>query len=486
MAYQDKFRDTKPKHRVIDTHGLLGRRLLADRIFECLVDDSDPCETMFIGGFQDPMDYTPQMLNAVARRLGFPKYDPKDEEQKVIAAHVCFPAACLVNPYDKEERLGPVLDYRGREVKPSLSSRAHALQIAELLNSPKSEIRNVVVFDYEEKYVELMLSKVWSAPIDVYVCDWTVDEPEGMFPRGEAAAESWRDGCKSFGQLSSEQPKYLLDKLVPEKALTLIPAASYNCKTWFTVAMCDAISRGRDLWCFKGPSTPVPVIYHVPEMNESLVRHYMATVGVEDSENFLVRPMESGLWALDDARMLESANGRLVVLDTAGYFNPADDSSSYQQSLRFATLVYNLMVAGGAVGVVGLYHPPKYSKEESSWTLENSVLGSAGYGGILRSCLRMANLNPDLNDPNVWVYVQGLKNPGLKPFQLCGPMPLKMKVPPGQSPYLSALQSGDSKYSEAASMFEQKIPQRQVAEQLNLSLGKVNKMHKEWEASKDF
>jgi hypothetical protein len=35
-------------------------------------------------------------------------------------------------------------------------------------------------------------------------------------------------------------------------------------------------------------------------------------------------------------------------------------------------------------------------------------------------------------------------------------------------------------------MFEKEIPQRQVAEQLSLSLGKVNKMHKEWQASKEF
>ena len=58
---------------------------------------------------------------------------------------------------------------------------------------------------------------------------------------------------------------------------------------------------------------------------------------------------------------------------------------------------------------------PDNRHEES---LETSILGSAGRGGILRSCLRMKNLNPDLNDGNPWVYVQGFKNPGLKPFQL--------------------------------------------------------------------
>lgn len=463
MAFPEK--SSKPKHRVIDVCGLAGRRLLVDRVYSALADQFDPSDALTISDVRDGVDMGVQLRKALVEKRGM--------EPEFVGAHVRH--CDLDAPLKK--------NFMGQEILPTLDSRRYALGYASLLNSPESEVRTLIV-DGGEEYLGLLLENVRNVGLTVYVVA-LFDERDGLFPR-EADAESWRDQCKSFGQLSAEQPKYLLEKLVPEKALTLIPAASYNCKTWFTVAMCDAISRGRDLWCFKGPSAPAPVIYHVPEMNESLVRHYMATVGVEDSDNFLVRPMESGLWALDDARMLESAGGRVVVLDTAGYFNPADDSSSYQQSLRFASLVYNLMVAGGALAVIGLYHPPKYSKEEATWTLENSVLGSAGYGGILRSCLRMANLNPDLNDPNVHVYVQGLKNPGLKPFQLCGPMPLKMKVPPGESPYLSALRSGDAKYAEAAAMFEQDVPQRKVAEQLDLSLGKVNKMHKDWKASKDF
>jgi len=143
-------------------------------------------------------------------------------------------------------------------------------------------------------------------------------------------------------------------------------------------------------------------------MNESWVRFYMDRVGVEDSENFLVRPMELGVWPLDDQKFLKSGEGRLVVIDTSGYFNPAEDTSAYQQSIAFAELVFNVLQAG-AEAVIGLCHPPKYASQ---------------------------NLNPDLNDPKIWLYVQGMKNPGLKPFQLEGPAPLRLKVPPGESPYL--------------------------------------------------
>ena len=89
-----------------------------------------------------------------------------------------------------------------------------------------------------------------------------------------------------------------------------------------------------------------------------------------------------------------------------------------------------------------LYHPPKYSKNKKDtgnvMTLENQILGSAGYGGVLRSCLGMRNLHEDSNK-GLWVYVQGLKNPGLEgPFQIEG-VPLKLIKKPGESLYLSEL-----------------------------------------------
>jgi hypothetical protein len=303
----------------------------------------------------------------------------------------------------------------------------------------------------------------------------------------------WREGCKSKSQLSNTLPKFLLGGLIPEKCLTFITGPSYHCKTWLAVQSGNAVITGTDLWCFDGPGESVPVIYHVPEMNEALVRQRMDQVGIEDSELFLVRPMELGIWALDDPRMLKSSEGRLVYLDTQGFFNPADDAGDYKQALKFGQLVFNLLT-NGARGVVALAHPPKYAtqhlQKEPPWTLENSVLGSAGYGGILRSCLRVRNLNLDLNDPNVWVYVQGLKNPGLKPFQLQG-LPLKMKVPPGESPYLHALLGGiegqeDPRYLRACEMFTQKLSQRKVQEALKpISIGLVNKWHKKWKAERE-
>jgi hypothetical protein len=219
-------------------------------------------------------------------------------------------------------------------------------------------------------------------------------------------------------------------------------------------------------------------------MNEAFVRHYMAAIGFQESENFLVRPMESGLWSLNDPRMLRSSEGRVVFLDTAGYFNPADDQSNYSQSLKFANLLYTLL-QNGAVAIEALFHPPKYATQENQlWTLENSILGSAGYGGILRSCLRVKNLNPDLNDKNVWLYVQGMKNPGLMPFQLSGPPPLKMKVSPGESPYLKDLDVSaiDPRREVAFKGFKENKPHKVLAKELKVSSSTLTDWRKEWVA----
>jgi len=251
-----------------------------------------------------------------------------------------------------------------------------------------------------------------------------------------------------------------------------------------------AISTGKPLWgVFDGPREPIPVLYHVPEMHEALVRQYMEKLEIEDSEMFLVRTMEHGIWPLEHPRMVESSKGRAVFLDTMGYFNPANEESSYKQSLEFARLAYRLL-NGGCEGLIGLYHPPKYSTVETVWTLENSILGSAGYGGILRSCLRLKNLSSDLNDSNVHVYVEGLKNPGLKPFQLEG-IPLKMKVPPGKSPFLKDLSKCriDPRYAKACELFEKGLSQRDARDHFDdpkPSLGTINKWHQKWESENSF
>ncbi len=171
-------------------------------------------------------------------------------------------------------------------------------------------------------------------------------------------------------------------------------------------------------------------------MNEALVRERMDKLEIKSSSAFLVRAMEAGTPFALDNQMLECSRGAVVCLDTMGYFNQGDDIANYKESIKFGEMCFRLMTEGGALAVIALTHPPKNTANQNTMSLENMVIGSAGYGGLLRSCLGIRNLNTDLNDPKLHVYVQGLKNPGLRPFQLKG-IPLGMFN--RQSPYLDAI-----------------------------------------------
>lgn len=286
---------------------------------------------------------------------------------------------------------------------------------------------------------------------------------------GEKIA-NWRSECKDFGQLTTELPRFLADGLFPEACITAITGHSFNSKSWFALQSGWQISQGEPVFGYFNVPKRVKVIYHCPEMHEAQLRYYASVIGVKQCEEFLFRSMESGIWQLDDARMLASAKDRLVFLDTQSFFNPTDDGNSYNQAMKkFGGLCFNLLSQGAVgIGMVGHLAKPMQNKAgriiEPPWTLENSIIGSAGYGALLRSLLRVKNLNPDLNDHKVHLYVQGMKNPGLKPFQLKGPAPLQMFAEPGKSPFLSQLLAGDDKYAEACVLFEKgDKTQREVA-----------------------
>jgi hypothetical protein len=133
--------------------------------------------------------------------------------------------------------------------------------------------------------------------------------------------------------------------------------------------------------------------------------------------------------------------------------------------------------------VCALYHPPKYSKSKKEtgnvMTLENQILGSAGYGGVLRSCLGMRNLHEDSNK-GLWVYVQGLKNPGLGgPFQIEG-LPLKLVKRPGESPYLSELlKDSGSKREEILAMLNDGKSVREICKTHRVSPNTVTRLKQE-------
>ncbi|HEX6822683.1 MAG TPA: AAA family ATPase [Candidatus Sulfotelmatobacter sp.] len=365
------------------------------------------------------------------------------------------------------------------------ATKQHALHIASKL--PQST-QIVVIW---EPYVEAgdldylpEFQKRWP-DVDVVIFHRVCDKV-GVVVEGDE--EDWRNSTFSILELPKDRPKHHVECLIPEKALTMVPAPSYTGKTHLCIELGLSMALATDfLGHFKGPSEPVPVIYHVPELHASLFGDFVTRLNrwerlKGNEEMFLVRPLEFDLWQLDSPQMVESSRGRYVFLDTFGYFNDGDDSTSYNQAIEFAKKVNNL-IRQGCLGVCGLYHPPKYAKNKKETgnilTLENQILGSAGYGGVLRSCLAMRNLHEDSNK-GLWVYVQGLKNPGLGgPFQIQG-FPLELVKKPGESKYLSELLKGDnSKQDEALAMLKDGKSVRAICKELSISSKTFSKWKQE-------
>jgi len=358
---------------------------------------------------------------------------------------------------------------------PDFATKQHALHIASKL-PPSTQM--VVIWEPYVEAGDLDAFKHFQdrcPDVDVVIFH-RVSEKCGVVV--ESGAENWRKDTSTFIELPQDKPVMLVEHLIPEKALTVMAAPSYTGKTHIAIEVGLALATGSHfLDHFKGPAQPVPVIYHVPELHASLIRTFMQRLGAEERlkkclENFLIRPLERDLWPLDSPQMVDSSRGRYVFLDTFGYFNDGDDSASYNQAIEFAKKI-NHLIREGCLGVCGLYHPPKYSKDKRTtgnvMTLENQILGSAGYGGVLRSCLAMRNLHDDSNK-GLWVYVQGVKNPGLEgPFQIEG-VPLKLIKKPGESPYLSELlKEGGSKRDDAIAMMRAGKGRREICKALIVS-----------------
>lgn len=302
----------------------------------------------------------------------------------------------------------------------------------------------------------------------------------------ECDDDDWRKDTKTILELSSEQSIMYIEGLLPEKALTMITGPSFTGKTYQALEMALSLATGTDyLNHFKGPIKPLPVVYHVPELQEKIVRDYLRRLDGENrlkghEEMLLIRPLELLTWQLDSKKMLESSRGRYNFLDTCGYFNDGDDSASYGQAIEFAKKI-NTLIREGCLGVCGVYHPPKYSKSKKEtgnmMTLENQILGSAGYGGVLRSCIGMRNLHDD-PAKGLWVYCQQLKVHGLQPYQVEG-VPLQLIKKPGESQYLSELLKGGSKREEALELLRQEKSVREVCKTLGVSPNTVSKWKQE-------
>ncbi len=326
------------------------------------------------------------------------------------------------------------------------------------------------------KYLPLVRSKCPDLPIYMFH-DYHIDK-FGVEREGSGRKEDY-----TFSTLPEDEEEDVLEHLLAKNALTMMPAPSYTGKTHCALSMGLSLVKG-EAWLgkFRVPQK-VPVRYFVPELSAGRFKKFMRRIAPPEvwkqyEDSFMVRPLDCDLLLLDSEEMIAKCKGHYVFLDTLGYFMGLDDNSSYTAAIEFAKKI-NHLIKEGCLGVCGLYHPPKYSKLKKETgnilTLENQILGSAGFGGLLRSCIALRNLNKDSNE-GLWCYVQGLKNPGLgKPFQIRG-FPMEYL---GESPYLSELLKTGNKKEQALELRATGKTRKEVCNTLGVSPNTLTKWEKE-------
>lgn len=326
------------------------------------------------------------------------------------------------------------------------------------------------------KYLPLVRSNCPDLPVYIFH-DYHIDK-YGVEREGSSRKEDY-----TFSTLPDHEEEDVLEHLLAKEALTMMPAPSYTGKTHAALSMGLSLVTG-EAWLgkFRVPEK-VPVRYFVPELSAGRFKKFMQRIAPSEvwkqyEDRFKVRPLDCDLLLLDSEEMIEKCRGCYVFLDTLGYFMGLDDNSSYAAAIEFAKKI-NHLIKEGCLGVCGLYHPPKYSKLKKETgnilTLENQILGSAGFGGLLRSCIALRNLNKDSNE-GLWCYVQGLKNPGLgKPFQIKG-FPMEYL---GESPYLSELLKTGSKKELAKQMIEEGKTNKEIQTCLKMSPNSLSELRKE-------
>ncbi|MGD0510757.1 MAG: AAA family ATPase [Candidatus Micrarchaeaceae archaeon] len=347
-------------------------------------------------------------------------------------------------------------------------------------NSDVEPLLALVLCDPEEwchlKYLDKVVKACPGLPIYIFhgyhVDKYGVDREGG------------RKEDYTFSTLPEDEEEDALEHLLAKVALTMMPAPSYTGKTHASISMGLSLVTG-DAWLghFKVPQK-MRVRYFVPELSAGRFKKFMQRIAPPEvwkqhEEEFIVRPLDCDLLMLDSQEMIEKCRGCYVFLDTLGYFMGLDDNNSYAAAIEFAKRI-NHLIKEGCLGVCGLYHPPKYSKSKKETgnilTLENQILGSAGFGGLLRSCIALRNLNQDSNE-GLWCYVQGLKNPGLgKPFQIKG-FPMEYL---GESPYLSELLgTTGTKKDRIKVMLSEGKTQKEICKELGVSPNTVTNCNKE-------
>lgn len=203
---------------------------------------------------------------------------------------------------------------------------------------------------------------------------------------------AWRELFHSFADFENCAPlSFSIGGFLQNDGATMVGGLSGHGKTLILCSIAKALlaGRGSKLWdLFPVEENCLRVVYLVPECSLAPFKHRLQLFGLysylaPNDERLLVRTLSKGPTpCLSDPRILFSAKGAHVILDTAVRFAEGDENNATEVSRGLANDIFALL-ASGARSVIAAHHSPKPFARENRMTLENVLRGSGDVGAML-------------------------------------------------------------------------------------------------------
>jgi hypothetical protein len=304
--------------------------------------------------------------------------------------------------------------------------------------------------------------------------------------------EHWKGLFHSYAEVMNAPPtRFAIEGFLQEEGITLIGGLAGHGKTLCMLAMVRALLEGGKLFHhFAISRASERVVYLIPEAGLGPFSARLKTFHLEEfvrEGRLFVQTLSAKVpLSLTDSRLLEAAAGADVFLDTAVRFMQGDENDASEQR-AFAASLFDLQRAGART-ITGAHHSPKSFGKDSVMTLENVLRGSGDIGAMLCTCWGLSQIDATSNR----IFVQNVK---ARDFLPCPPFIIQgrpsidqtgyfeLTDPPGFAGNLSdnKAQAGrpeipdkDEKIARARQMKQAGTSYRNIARELNVSVGTVS------------
>lgn len=221
----------------------------------------------------------------------------------------------------------------------------------------------------------------------------------------------WAEAFPALSEFDGEEfpEKPIVKGLIEEGCVHLFAGAMANYKSCATLEILSAMLEGRKAFDHFPIVTPVDgAIYYVPEMSQANFTRFARNFRLDKAgEKFRHRTAKQGaVLPLDDPRLQQAVQGKVLVLDTLLYVAAVEDAYKATDWLPFSNNCRQLIEQYGCKAIILLHHPTKSGAESTEIEITKMISQSIALAGLIDVAFAFKRTREDGPD----VYVKCLKD----------------------------------------------------------------------------